>query len=185
MNNSNNTSTSATPAAKKKKGRFNFVDLTLAIVAILLVIAIIYIVSPISLIKNLINKESKNIRYEIEFTNVDEKFIDNIKVGDAVIDGVSKNSLGTVIVEPEHNTKYSVLGAAPKVDADGNISGDYEGVMIEYPGYNVRVTIEATAVFNEGTGYTVNSTRIAVGERLSLKFPEYANVGYCVNVIEY
>ena len=45
--------------------------------------------------------------------------------------------------------------------------------------------IEATAVFNEGTGYTVNSTRIAVGERLSLKFPEYANVGYCVNVIEY
>lgn len=186
MNGSNNTSASTNTAPKKRKGRFNFVDLTLIIVAVLLVGAIVYLVSPVSLIKNWINKEAKVIRYEVEFTNVDEKFIDNIKAGDAVIDGVSKNALGTVIVDVDHNTKYSVLGVEPVVDADNTPTGEYKSVMIEYPDkYNVRVTIEADANFYEGKGYTVNSKRIAVGEKLSLKFPEFAGEGYCVNVIEY
>ena len=86
----------------------------------------------------------------------------------------------------DHNTKYSVLGVELVMGADNTPTGEYKSVMVEYPDrYNVRVTIEATANFYEGKGYTVNSTRIAVGEKLSLKFPEFAGEGYCVNVIEY
>ena len=185
MNGSNNTPTSANSAPQKRKGRFNFVDLTLVIVAVLILGAIIYLVSPISFVKNLINKETKNIRYQIEFTNVDEKFIENIKAGDAVIDGVSKNPLGTV-VGVDHNTKYTELGVEKEVDEYDNPTGEYKAVMIEYPErYNVKVTIEASSSFYEGKGYTVSSIRIAVGEKLSLKFPEFAGVGYCIDVIEY
>ena len=184
MNGSNNTPSSVNSATKKGKGRFNFVDLTLVIVAILLLGGIIYLVSPFSLIKDWISKEDKNIRYEVEFTNVDEKFIDKLKAGDVVIDGVSKSSLGTI--EKVDTNKYSILGVEPVVNDGGEQTGEYKSVMIVYPDkYNVKVTISASANFYEGKGYTVNSTRIAVGEKLSLKFPEFAGVGYCVNVIEY
>ena len=187
MNNSNNIPPQGTVVQKNKKGKFNFVDLTLVIVTVLLVGVIIYLFSPISLIKNWISKETKNIRYEVEFTNVDKQFIENIKAGDTVIDSVSKSPLGTVAVDVDHNTKYSVLGAVPvSTENQENTTNKYTGVMIEYPDrYNVRVIIEAEAGFNEGKGYTINSTRIAVGEKLSLKFPNFVGVGYCVNVIEY
>jgi len=189
MNNSNNT-TSSTTSSNRRTAKFNFVDLALIVVAALLIGALIYVFSPISTIKNWVNRETKNIRYIVEFTNVDEAFIDKIKDGDMVVDSVSKSALGSVTGEVDYNTKYSVLQAkkVEPTEEEGGVPSDpeYKGVLVEYPDkYNVRVTVSASAKYFEGTGYTVDSKRIAVGEKMYLKFPNFIGEGYCIDVTEY
>jgi hypothetical protein len=56
-----------------------------------------------------------------------------------------------------------------------------EGVLSEHPNkFNLLVTISTTANYAEGSGYSVNATRIAVGEKLALRFPDYVAEGYCI-----
>ena len=58
-----------------------------------------------------------------------------------------------------------------------------EGVLAEYPDkYNVIITISAEASYAAEKGYSVNGTRIAVGEKMSLRFPDYVGEGYCIGV---
>ena len=50
--------------------------------------------------------------------------------------------------------------------------------------YNVTVTVTVLAQYEEGEGYSVGDRRIAVGEKLSLRFPNYAAEGYCIGLSE-
>lgn len=182
MNTSVNTNQS-TP--QKKKGRFNFVDFTLILILALTIGVLIYSFSPISIIKKWTEKDTKNIQYEVEITNVDEDFIDLIKADTPVGDSVTKGSLGTVTMV--QSTKYTEYQTVAKTVTDGeNTSVKYELVPVEYPNkYNLLITITVSADYYEGTGYTVNSTRIAVGEKLALKFPNFKCEGYCVGITQY
>jgi hypothetical protein len=42
------------------------------------------------------------------------------------------------------------------------------------------VTITVLAEYTEGEGYSVGDRRIAVGEKMSLRFPNFAAEGYCI-----
>ena len=56
-----------------------------------------------------------------------------------------------------------------------------EGTVVEYDDkINLLITVSATATYTEGKGYAVNERRIAVGEKLSVRFPDFAGEGYCV-----
>lgn len=184
MNGSVNTNQS-TPSKKKKNGRFNFVDFTLILILVLTVGVLIYLFSPISIIKKWTEKDTKNIQYEVEITNVDEEFIDLIKADTPVGDAVTKGSLGTVTMV--QSTKYIEYQTVEKINNDGeNTTVEYELVPVEYPNkYNLHVTITVSADYYKGTGYTVNSTRIAVGDKLALKFPNFKCEGYCVEITQY
>ena len=184
MNGSTNTNQS-TSQKKRKNGRFNFVDLALILILVLIVGALMYSFSPISIIKKWTEKDTKNIQYEVEITNVDEDFIDLIRADIPVGDAVTKGSLGTVTMV--QSTKYTEYKTVEKTIEDGeNTIVEYELVPVEYPNkYNLLVTITVSADYYEGTGYTVNSTRIAVGERLALKFPDFKCEGYCVGITQY
>ena len=58
---------------------------------------------------------------------------------------------------------------------------DGSAVLSAHEGkYNVIVTITASGNYKEGEGYSVNDCRIAVGEKMSLRFPNYIGEGYCV-----
>ncbi len=184
MNGSINTNQPS--AEKKKNGRFNFIDFVLIVLAITVIGTLIYVFSPVSLIKNWINKDTRMIEYQVEFTNVDVDFIDSIKEENTVIDAVSKNNLGTVKT-CDANTKYIEYKVSEDKtsDEDGNEITEYKLVPVEYPDrYNVIVTITAAATFEEGEGFIVNSRRIAVGEKLSLKFPDFIGEGYCIRLSE-
>ena len=186
MNNSTNTK-AARQQNKSKKGRFNFVDLILVVVLLLIIGILVYSFSPVSLIKKWTGSEKVDIQYEIEITNVDSNVIDLIKADAVVTDSVTKSEIGTVTMVNRTDyveyQPYEVINH--ETDADENIKHkvDYTLEKVGYPNkYNLNVTVTVSADYSEGTGYTVGSTRIAVGEKLNIKFPDYICEGYCVGI---
>ena len=158
---------------KKRNGRFNLIDFILVVLVLLVIAILVQVFSPISLIKNLTTNQTKEIQYTVEFLGVDQEFINRIQSEDTVINSVSKNNMGTVVAV-DYNTKYSELQY---------VSESEEGKLAEYPNkYNLVVTISATANYVKESGYSVNAQRIAVGERLALRFPNYAAEGYCIGL---
>ena len=78
----------------------------------------------------------------------------------------------------KHNTKQTVLEDVEEED------GTYTGVLSEYPNqYTVLVTITASAEHIPGDGYFVNNCRIAVGEGMALRFPDFAAEGHCISMV--
>lgn len=159
---------------KVKKGRrkFNFIDLLIILAIALLGAIVISLFFPSFGFGNS-KRQEKEIQYTVEFLGVDEMFVDMIKENDVVIDAVSKYSVGTVMVV-DRNTPYTEL----EYDNENKV-----GVLATYENkYNVLVTISVVAEYNEGAGYSVGGRRIAVGEKFSLRFPDYASEGYCINL---
>ena len=173
-----NISNTTVKAHKNKRKGFNFVDFLIILIVLAIIVAAVYLFSPISALKKLSEKTTGTLNYTVEIQNVDIEFIEKIKENDTVIDSVSKNTLGTVIAI-EHNTKYSELNYR----TNSENPSQYEGYIVEYPDkYNVTVTVSAQADLLSGQGYTVSNCRIAVGEKLSLRFSDFVCEGYCVYV---
>ena len=179
----NGTSNGKTVSSEnKKKGHFNIIDVILILIIVVLIAVIIYIFSPISWIKNFTQKQEKVIHYTVEFTNVDEAFINSIKEGDVVVDAISKNTVGKVeSIEKGSYVEYDwVLN---EEDVNGEKVSTYKPEAVDYPNkYNIVVTIAVGADYVEDKGYSVDSTRIAVGELMYLRFPGYADDGYCIGI---
>lgn len=174
MNHPNNVVT-PTKQKKKKEGRFNLIDFLIILLILLLVASIIYLFSPISWVKRLISEEPRYIYYTVELRGVGEEYLDKISENQTVVDSVSKNMIGTV-TDVDYSTKYTELQL---VEQDGEALG----VLAEHPNrYNVIVTVYASAKYVEGSGYLVNHQRIAVGEKLSLRFPNFSSEGYCIGL---
>jgi len=176
---SHTTNGAATRNAKKKRtGRFNLVDFFLIVIFLLIVATVIYVFAPFSQLQTLLKKETQTIEYTVEVIGVDEALIDKIKENDVALNSVSKGNMGTVIAV-DYNTKYTDLQYKKQEDGQGGQTT--VGVLAEHPNkYNIIITISAKADYLEGSGYSINSARIAVGEKLSLRFPDYACEGYCI-----
>ncbi len=163
-------------SARRDRARhFNIIDVLIILAVLLLVAIVINIVAPTSLWAGLNSGSTQVIQYTVEFTGVDRDFVDNISENDTVVDTVSKFALGTVAAV-DNNSHYRVLGYNEELDEGGYTT--YQDK------YNVLVTVTVTAEYEEGVGYTVGDRRIAVGERLSLRFPNFICEGYCIGVAE-
>ena len=162
---------------EKKKHKFNIVDFLILLLVVAIIGTAIYAVFAWSDIKALWSTSSKEILYVVELRGVDKDLINNVKAADVVIDSVSKNQLGTV--QSAKSDPYSTLGYTVNTD------GEYAATMItDDSKFNITLTISATAEYEKGIGYTVNGTRIAVGEVLDLRFPQLASTAYCVHISE-
>ena len=74
----------------------------------------------------------------------------------------------------DYNTQYTELEYNEEANA---------GVLATYPEkYNVQVTIKATGSYTAGEGFKINNKRIAVGEKLSIRFPDFVCEGYCISL---
>ena len=164
---------SAYSSKKKRTGRFNLVDFFLIMIILLVIVTLIYVFAPFSRLQSLVKKEAKTVEYTVEILGVDESFLNKIKENDTVLNSVSKNQMGTVIAV-DYNTKYTELQYVKQNDQT-------VGVLAEHPSkYNIIITISATADYLEEVGYSIGGDRIAVGEKVSLRFPDYACEGYCI-----
>lgn len=160
---------------KKKKIRFNLIDFLLIVIALLVVAVLVYVFVPNSFIKGIFADDTVVIQYAIEFKGVDEAFLDSIKDNDIVIDSVTKAEIGTVTAV-DYSTPYTEL----KYNGD---SENPRGVLSVVPGkYNVIVTITAKASYSEETGYAISGVRMAVGEQIFARFPNFTCEGYCISV---
>jgi len=158
---------------KKARRGFNFIDVILILLVLMIIIAAINIFSPMSIIKNLTADNTHTIEYTVEILGVDKEYIELIEANDAVVDSVSKYSLGKVAVV-KNDTQYSVLEYSEV---------DKAGVLAIYQDkYNLEVTITAECKYNAGEGYSVNGKRIAVGEKLNLRYPDFTAEGHCTDL---
>lgn len=172
MNENSNISTRQNKRGKGKK--FNVVDVLLIIAAVLVVATLIYVFLPSSLIKGLTADETKEIQYTVEFVGVDEAFLNNVQQDQIMYDSVSKTEIGKVLaVDYSHPYEELTYDEVNKT-----------GVLTPVEGkYNVQITVVATARYEAGEGYTVGGTRIAVGEKLFAKFPNFVGEGYCIGLV--
>ena len=168
-----NDNNSSVKQKRKRKGRFNIIDFLLIIIVLLIISALIYVFLPSRLINKITSDDTVDIQYTVEVLGVDEDYLDNIAENDPVLDSVTKSNIGTVTA-----VDYSIQYTELAYNEDGNI-----GVLSPIAGkYNIVITITATAQYEEGKGYTVNGTRIAVGEKICARFPNYVCEGYCISV---
>ena len=163
----------AAKSSHKKGNRFNLIDFLIILVVLLLVAVVVNIFAPMSWFDRFSRSSDVKIQYTVEFLGVDEQFVDKIKEEDLAVDSVSKNSLGKVKAV-DNTQEYTALSYDEESKA---------GVLSAYPDkYNVLVTVEVDAEYREEKGYSINDLRIAVGEKMSLRFPDYAGEGYCISV---
>ncbi len=156
-----------------KRRNFNVIDFLLVLLILVLVATLVYVFLPMSVLRGLGSKTGRDIQYSIEISCVDEDFLDDIKENDTVIDSVTKNTIGTVTAV-DYGLPYTEL----EYDQENSV-----GVLSPITGkYNVIVTISANAEFESGEGYLVSGTRIAVGEKLNVRFPGYVCEAYCISV---
>ena len=170
----NNNVSNNNGAVKKNKRKFNIVDFFIILIAVLLIAVLVYAISPLSQIKKLLNNSDVTLQYVVEIKGIDKDFSDLIKEKDSVVNSVTKNSLGVVSGIDTVSTSTSL---SYQIDEGSNIAG----ILVEDPQKcDITVRISSTAEYEEGVGYTVNGCRIAVGEEIFLRFPQFACSGYCV-----
>ena len=158
--------------AKKKPYRFNFIDVLLILLAIAMVFVAINVIAPMPFVKKFQSDKKLTIQYTVELIGVEEAYLNKIKENDKVVDSISKNTLGTVLTV-DYNNYHSEFVYDESTG---------EGKLVEYTDrYDVIVTIVAQGVYNKGEGYSVNTRRIAVGEKMYLRFPNYVGEGYCIS----
>ena len=183
----NNTNNSAT-MQKNSKRKFNIIDFLVILIVVAIVGVSIYSVFSWSDTKKLWSTRTVEFNYTVELKGVDQEFIDKIKVEDVVTDGATKNQLGKVD-RVDNTEKYWVVDykKEPIIGDNGEPTGEdnYAFTKAEHPyKYNITVYISSSAEYEEGIGYTVNGKRIAVGEAIDLRFPEFSQTGYCVSINE-
>ena len=167
-------------AAVKKKRRFNFVDFLLILLILALIGGAVYLFSSGEILRQFRSEQTGTISYTVEIIGVHEDYLDLIVKGDAVGNAVSKNSLGTV-ESVDYSIKQTELGYAES-DKEDSLN-PYVGVLNEHSDrYNVLVTITAQGEYIPEDGYYINGTRIAVGEALSLRFPNFVCEGHCISL---
>lgn len=158
---------------EKKNGRFNFIDVLLIIIVLIIIASLVYVFLPTSWVRSIFSDEKTDIQYTVEIKGVNEAYLENIKENDIVLDSVSKGNIGTVTAI-DYSTQYTQLEYNETTQS---------GVLSVVPDkYNMIITISVTADYNEGEGYSVNGTRIAVGEKISLRFPNFTGDAYCISV---
>ena len=161
-------------AIRKARGRrFNIIDVLIILAILLLGAIVVNVLAPTSWFKELLSDSEQVIQYTVEFVGVDRDFVDNINENDTVVDAVSKFTFGSVTAV-DNDSHYRVLRYNEESQSGGYVT--YQDK------YNVLVTITVTADYKEGAGYSVGDRRIAVGEKLSLRFPNFIGEGYCIGL---
>ena len=174
----NNNSLNTTITQKKPKRKFNFIDFLIILVVVAIIGVLIYVFSPWAQIEKLWTNNKVELTYFVEIKDVDIAYMESIKEGDGVINSVSKNSLGSV-------AEISKIEKAYVYDYVLNEQGEMTCIRSEHPRkYNITVKIVATAEYDEGIGYSINGCRIAIGEMLDLRFPQYTCSGACTQIYE-
>ena len=157
---------------EKRTWRFTALDLILVIVVLAALGAAVYFFGPF---RNQTSEDSKivDVLYTIEIKGVEEEYIDNIQVGDTVIESKNKTVMGTV----------TAIESMPYVEY---VLNEEEGLFEEkrHPGLSVMlITVQCEAV-STPRAYTVDGYRIVIGKLNYIQLPRYVCNGYGISLTE-
>ncbi len=181
---------------QKSKYRFNIIDVLLILVLAAVAAVIYYFVSA----RVASGAESdKKIQYTVEVRTVDKDYVDNIELGNTVIETVRNRTIGTVVgvdVGPswqittntltgEMSKQYYPPINAPVQEPEEEDSSEEDVITppeeLLYDYYNVRITIEAEADYT-GSSYSIGGYEVVVGENVYFRTPHFTSNGYCVSL---
>ena len=157
-----------------KGSKFNILDLIIVVGILFIITALVVMTFPRFSDKAKLGKKVM-VSYTLVFEAVGEDAFDKISIGDPLTDLKDGKALGKVSETPKIEPYYTyIMGTTPEGETVSEKKEDHLGRS------NITITVEAEAVYSEGSGYTVNGYRIAVGKEMNVRFPNYTNTGTCV-----
>lgn len=171
--------TSARTAEKKHRASFLLVDFFLLIGVVAVIFLLVLAFTPLELWGK--DTEARQIVYTVEFYGVDKEMEYAFREGDTVTDMQSGAVMG-VITE----VRSRVHEVYTDIPTDEIVPEFDKYVVQKEKNENWRVitvSIQVTAEYQEGVGYAVDGSRIAVGREYQLRFPAYTRSGACVSLV--
>ena len=165
-------------SSEKKQRKFLFVDFLIILLILAIVGGAVYLFSPGSFLNKTRKSTEGTLIYTVEIKGVSKDYLNKIQENDVVVHGATKSAMGTVSAV-DYTNNDTVLDYVWNEKEEA-----YVGTLVPSPDqYSVLVTITASADYVAEDGYFVNNTRVAVGEGMALRFPNFAVEGYCISVI--
>lgn len=153
----------------KRKLRFNAVDVLIILLAATVAFVLLYVFVLSDRSADVAGVNTVKIQYVVEIQNIDSRFSESVRRGQAVEDAITRKSIGTVVgVEAKDFEKITF-----DYDTGRETSSVAEGQI------TLRVTVEAEAVETD-RAFLVDGCEIRVGKQFSLILPELYGVGYCI-----
>lgn len=154
-----------------KKHKFNFIDIILLTVILAAVVLLVYIFMSGRI--ESFGTPSVLVEYKVSITRIREEFRGNVNVGDKVVDSVKLMSIGEV-TDVQYSSSIFIVSELNSTD-------------LQYPIYpehlDMTITIRAEADIKNGM-YLIDGYRIAVGELVSIRVPDFTETGYCIAIKE-
>lgn len=170
--------TGARNAEKKHRASFLLVDLFLLLGVVAIIFLLVLAFTPLDLFAE--DAEPRQIVYTVEFFGVDKEMESVFHEGDAVVDMQTGNHMGVIT-----QVKSRVYEAYTDTPTD-EIVPEFDKYVVQKERNEdwrvITVSIQVTADYRAGEGYTVETQRIAVGREYQLRFPSYVNSGTCVTL---
>ncbi len=164
----------------KRKLRINLIDILILAVILAAAAVLVYVYAGIGR-TDVQDVETVFLEYVVEVPELEGSMANLLAQGDVAEDAISRVRLGTVY---SHENKEFL---STDFDEENNREvykpvQNYDGENMENRGLrNLYITIHAEAVVTD-RGYMVNGKKIAVGDKLSLRFPDMYAVGFCINL---
>jgi hypothetical protein len=165
-------------ATKSRKWLFLVLDILLLAAIVATIFFLVVLLTPLNpFAKN--HAETVDVLYAVEFSNVDGDVFELLSSaeGQSVVDAATGKVIGEVRMVDKR--AYSFYTDVAVKEGDNYVVGK-ETSMDKY---TVTVTLSARAEYEEGVGYTVDNSRVAVGRTYELHFPSYAGSGTCVTLV--
>ena len=172
---------------KNKKYRFNIIDVFIILTVVAIGAVLYFYMSARNLVAS---NQDVEVEYIVEFKTVHRDYVDNIKVGDTVVETVREQQIGKVVdivVSPAYNIAtdtntgemfiqyYPVL-----TDEESDLSAEAEP---QYEYYNVKVRVIDTLKKTD-EGYKKNAFVLRVGHLVYFRVPEFVGEGFCLQIDE-
>ncbi len=161
----------AEASSGKRRGRFNFIDFTLIVVALVALSVLVYIVvGPKN--SQAAQPTTFSIQYTLEIKHLREDWRDYISIGDEITDADSLTKIGTV-TDVSYQNEY--------VASTDRRTG--EVIYVEYPDYvNMKVTVETDSVTKTDNGYLAGKKEFCIGSPMSLRLPKIRVDSSCTGI---
>ncbi len=169
---------SARSTEKKHRASFLVMDLLLLLGVIAVIFLLVLAFTPLDLFGD--DAEPRQIVYTVEFYGIDKDLEYAFREGDTVTDMQTGAVMG--VVTQVSSRVYETYTDTPTDE----IVPEFDKYVVQKERNEawrvITVSIQVTAEYERGVGYTVDTHRIAVGRDYQLRFPAYTSSGACVSL---
>ena len=169
-----------------KKYRFNIIDVFIILTVVAIGAVLYFYMSARNLVAS---NQDVEVEYIVEFKTVHRDYVDNINIGDTVVETVREQQIGKVVdveVSPAYNiatntqTGEMFIEYYPPITEENDENSEEEP---QYEYYNMKVKVVDTLKRTE-EGYKKNAFMLRVGQLVYFRVPGFVGEGFCIQINE-